>query len=215
MKYLLILFCLLSDYGYLLFANKKRYLIALLSKTLASLCFLSLGYLGSHGRFSAYMLVGMAFDGLGDVFLGIRNLGYKKPMFMCGTLSFLIGHVFYLLAMLPFLGSKALYCAIASLGASLCLRGFIVKMAKGDKAYRMTGTIYVTMIVLIGVCSLTMCLLEYSLAHLVMCLGTLMFVTSDMILIVYNFGDRKEWMHPVYSALYYAGQILIALSLSL
>ena len=218
MKGLLVLLCLVFDFGYIFFCVKKRFVVALLCKTLASACFLVLGYQGyclRQDRFASYMVIGMAFDGLGDIFLGIRNLFLKKPMFLCGTFSFLLGHVFYAVAMFEMASSIIGYCISIAAIIVLCLYGHIKRLADNDKIYRCVGVVYVGMIMFIGILSMGLCLVDFNVSHLIMGIGSLMFVFSDMILIIYNFGERKEWMHPLYSALYYVGQSLIALSLHL
>ena len=99
MKYILIPICLVGQASYIYFNTKKKNLIALLSKTLASLCFLCFAYFNSAFSFNL-IVIGMIFDMIGDVLLGLRNLFKENAMFYAGAASFMIGHIFYIFALL-------------------------------------------------------------------------------------------------------------------
>ncbi|MDO4940420.1 MAG: lysoplasmalogenase [Erysipelotrichaceae bacterium] len=196
--------------------NLKKQKIALIFKTVASLCFIVLGvkaYLINNSKILLLFVIGMLFDGLGDVLLGIRNIAFKEKMFLFGTYSFMIGHIFYLAALIYKDWSNiALILLIAAILTCIYFY-FTYHHCKLKKIQYFILPIYALMIYGIMVFGIYNYLNVSSTNNLAFMIGAIMFACSDTVLSFYNFGNRKGWMHPVYSFLYYVGQLLIALSL--
>lgn len=216
MSYVLSIICLLCQFGYLYYLYQKSFKVALVSKTLASLCFILIGcraYLSNNSELALLIVIGMIFDGLGDVFLGIRNIAFKEKMFLFGTFSFMIGHVFYLVALIYINRTDLLWVILAGALMTAIFFYFALRHCKLRKSQYVILPIYALMIYSIMVYGIFIYVKSGSVNHLLFMVGTIMFACSDTILSFYNFGKRKGWMHPVYSLLYYVGQLLIAFSL--
>ena len=94
------------------YAGKKRQSVVL--KGLASLCFVMLGvvlYLAHPTTFGALVVTGLALGALGDVILELRFVWQDRRAVVAsavGTVSFLLGHLAYITALLTRDGSSAL-----------------------------------------------------------------------------------------------------------
>ena len=216
----LIILCIIFDLGYLYFGKKNKNYLALFSKTFAALCFIIIGYMSlkiNESSFALGIFIGMLFDGVGDFLLAIRNINHSKRWFIIGGFSFLIGHILYISSELDVAFSikkDSMYLFILlGILLGLCSMFIILKICNVSKAYKIFGHIYAPAIF----CVFTLALYTYLnfniLANLVFLIGAAMFVSSDMILIINNFGMKKKWMHPTYSLLYFVGQLMIACSL--
>lgn len=180
-------------------------------KTLASLCFLMIGIFNLDDN--SLFVIGLTFDLLGDVLLGLRFLFAKNKMFLLGTIAFLFGHIFYLLGVLKVFNDVTFYIIGIIVGLAAYL--FFISICSFPKAMKCVGVLYVPMVFTIAFTGLGQYIDNPCDATLAYMIGTLLFCSSDCILIVYNFGKKKNWMHIVYSFIYYLGQVLIALSLGL
>ena len=214
----LFIICIALQTSYVIFANKKKFVIALICKTLASVCFVGLGYYGysiSNDISNKWFIYGLLFDAIGDVLLGVRNIVLHDQMFLIGTLSFMVGHVFYIVALIPRIASILTITMACAIVIGIGLYCFFMKVCKFSKALTIVGFFYTILMVSIGIMGIAAYLHMNTTKNLTYMFGAILFMMSDTILVLHNFSKRKNWMHPVYSTLYYVGQMLIALSMSL
>lgn len=217
MIYVLIIGCFLGQIGYILFSERKKYTVALISKTFASICFCIIGFINYsiNTNYSNKLIIyGLIFDSIGDVFLGLRNLFAKDLMFVSGSISFMVGHIFYILYFINSFSDYFLYVVIGSI-IGLIVYTIINIICKLKPVYKIIGIVYCLMIYIICLLGVGLYLENGLYRNLLAMIGVLLFACSDTILIVYNFYQKKHWMHPVYSGLYYLAQIIIALSIGL
>lgn len=213
MKYLLSATCIIGQLAYIIQYEKKNIRPAVFFKTLASLSFLLLGYLNKQNSASAmdlYLLIGLFFDALGDILLVFRNIAYRDLMFIIGTLSFILGHIFYLQAFLVSGYPGSLTFALAGFLIGTAVFGFYLKVCTFSLSQKIVGAIYVVLIFTITGIAVCNFLNEQSLRNILIMISTLSFCISDNILIIYNFSKKEKWMHPLYTALYYLAQIIMA-----
>lgn len=218
MNYILIILCLVFDFVYILCKKTGKNIIGLFAKSFAAICFISLGYLGykSHTtNFSYLILLGLILDGIGDLFLAIRNIFAKNITFLLGALFFLAGHIVYIKALFPIDNNYLLQTIIFGVVAGTLLFTLFKKACKFSSIYNVVGIIYCIMILIMALLCVGIYFTNQSLNHLLFMLGAALFVCSDCILILYNFSKKERWMHPTYSLLYFIGQILISLSLGI
>ena len=212
MSYILIPICLVGQASYIYFNTKRKNTIALLSKIIASISFVCFAYFNSAFSFNL-IVIGMIFDALGDALLGIRNIIAEKKMFYLGALSFMIGHVFYIFHVLVKVKSLIVYALIlATILVYLTLK-LIKKLCRISKTQNIIAIIYLSLVFIIltlGICAYMNCLNNKWLLFMI---GSFLYATSDVLLIIYNYAIKNNWLHPLYSCLYYVGQLLIAFSL--
>lgn len=218
MKYLLMCLCLLFDIVYISCKKRKRYLIGLIAKCLAAMCFILIAYMANKenpSTFKYYILIGLVLDGIGDLFLALRNLLLKNVMFFAGAIAFLFGHITYIRALFLINNDYRIECIIFAVILGAILFMIMDNACRIPKPIRYVGIVYCIMIVMMACFAVGVYITYKSSSNLVFMLGALLFVSSDCILILDNFSRGESWMHPVYSLLYFLGQILISFSLHL
>ena len=217
----LITICILFDLGYIYCKERQYNLCGFFCKSLAVLCFITIGllaYKDNNSSFCLSIIIGLVLDGLGDVFLAIRNFKNNKKWLILGGIMFMFGHLLYIGALLSenitsifvdfvfiFIGFQLGYIFMKIMQKNLNL----------SKGYIVLGSIYCPLIFMVMTMSLCTYLNFKSIPNLVFLIGSILFVSSDVILILNNFGMKKKWMHPTYSLLYFIAQILISYSLHL
>lgn len=221
----LTILCLLMVALYCNSLEEKRHNSAALEKTAASLCFCILGLIAvlrnptSHTN--VLIFVGLIFGMIGDVLLVFRYRYDKKDpryfrWFASGTVAFLIGHLFYILAV--FLMPEKSWLAIAVytvIGFALTWR--YTSRHHVDFGKRILGgIIYLAFVVFMGACTFGAAMGGNSFPLWLFALGGLCFVFSDNMLVVNGFGAeyslrRSNALHY----LYWAAQLLIAFSILL
>lgn len=211
--YALIPCCFLLAGGFLLCQRRNRPRLALLLKGLASLCFVALGFLcGGFGLITAGLLLGCA----ADVLLGLRKLfpSRRTLFFLAGGVVFLCGHVLYLAAVRPRVQSPVL-CVLLALLAGAALINWLFARIEAGKALKRFGCVYFGVFALLNTAAILNAITDPGGFTALFAGGTLLFISSDVILNLYSFGHERlgyPW-RVAYSLLYYAGQLLIALSL--
>lgn len=199
----------------------KRFLAAVILKGIASLFFVALGVVCSEtaGDAALGMLViaGLVLGLVGDVLLNLRPLMNKdgQKAFMGGIAAFLIGHLFYIAALLS-RGVSALFIAVplCALLSALILPP-VLRRIDIESRIRSFGIVYVVIVLLMTACAAGLLILQpFNYGHLLFAAGAVLFTVSDVILVFHMFGrNKRRSLRALNLSTYYAGQILIALSL--
>lgn len=208
--------CLFFDVIYIICKAQKRNIIGLFAKTLAAFCFITIGYMAynaSKTTFNLYILTGLVLDGLGDLFLALRNIFAKNLTFLMGSISFLAGHIMFIKALYLLENYYIIQCVICAVISGALLFYLFDKVCHFNKIFTIVGIAYLIIILMMVYFSAGVYLTASTVKHLVFTIGAILFVASDIILIIYNFSKKEKWMHPVYSVLYFVAQILISYSL--
>lgn len=198
-----------------------KYVPAVILKGSASLMFVIIGALGliscEDKSFGKLIVIGLIFGMIGDILLNLRYLLEKigQKIFLMGILAFLIGHVLYLCALIP--KSKALLICV-SLGIVLAAITLIIIFKTIDEvkiAFKIFGVFYVGAVIVMTTIAIgNMITSGFELSAVVYAVGALAFMSSDIILIFNTFcGTSKFSLRLTNLAMYYLGQILIAMSL--
>ena len=218
MIYLLIVLCAVLAGVFLNKESKQQYVAAVILKGLASLCFVAIGLICSPGTHVANMIVaGLIIGSTADVLLNLRMVFEEKgqPIFLVGILVFLTGHIMYLAAVLP-LCSHKLICIIAGIVLTALLMIWIFKRITAKMAFKIFGVVYIGAIMLLNCVAIGNLIAEPSAFNAVFAAGAVLFLISDIVLILNTFGSEfKQSLRNTNISLYYMGQILIALSLLL
>ena len=216
---LLWLFCL-TFAGFLLYTEaREKYLCAVFMKGLASLCFVLLGILGyevTHIWITAQnVLAGLVLGMIADILLNLRMIFRRigQKIFLVGILVFLAGHVMYIIALIP--NCSCLTAAvIAGIVLTAVLISWIFQRITAKPAFKIFGMFYLGAIMIMTCIALGILFTEPSAFSGIFTAGALMFLVSDIILILNTFGrESKESLRISNILLYYTGQLLIATSL--
>ncbi len=212
----LILLCLVFAAFFLWQESKENYTRAVILKALASLCFVVLGILCSPGTHTARLIVaGLILGCLADVLLNLRWVFKEKGqlIFLVGILVFLSGHILYLAAVLP-LSVSRLLCFAAGIVLTAILMVWIFKRITAKKAFKIFGVFYIGAIMLLNCVAIGNLIAAPSAFTGLFAAGSLFFLMSDIVLILNTFGaETRQSLRVTNIALYYIGQLLIALSL--
>lgn len=199
--------------------------VSLLLKAVASLCFILLGFAGkmfgsSTSAVTLFILAGLVCGLVGDIFLDLKFVYPQDETIhtFSGFGAFILGHLFYMLYLFLFMNVQTTLLLI-SIGVGI-LAGILIyatpKLMKLDYGkYRLISSCYAALLVFVTVYAL---LLEiaggHSLSRLLFGIGLVLFLISDLILSQIYFGANKNTTlnKALNHATYYAGQILIAMS---
>ena len=216
MMYALIPVCLCLMVMFLSKESRKEYIPAVILKGLASACFVVLGFMLSDGTKTAPLITtGLLLGAIADVLLNLRLVIPEKgqPIFLIGILVFLSGHILYLIAVMR--GAAHWWiCLIAAVILTALLMMWIFKQISAKKAFKIFGVVCIGAIVLLNCVAIGNLIVSPSAFTAVFAAGAILFLLSDIVLILNTFGkETKQSLRVTNISLYYAGQILIALSL--
>ena len=215
---------------FLYFRVKEKRVIAVIIKGFVSLMFIATALIawltGSnpHSTFGIFVLCGLFFGLLGDVFLDLKYIAKNELLFtILGFFAFAFGHVCYVSGLFIHFfdfNANVLYIIIPSaIAALLTVITLLMEKFMPVRYGKMRP-----FVVMYGICLFFATAIYWSatiqfrfnvLTLLMMSIGLILFMASDLIL--NNTYFSKGFNGPVYivtnHVLYYAAQFLIAVSL--
>ena len=213
---ILCVLCLCLAGAFLYVEKKEQYVGAVVLKGLASLCFVLLGLRCSPGTHTAKLIVaGLILGFVADILLNLRWVVKEKGklVFLVGILVFLSGHIVYLAAVLPMAKSWVVCFLIGAVLTALLMKWIFTKIT-AEKAFKIFGVFYIGAIVVLNCVAISNLITAPSAFAGLFAAGALLFLVSDIVLILNTFGSETKFSLRVTNiGLYYLGQILIALSL--
>lgn len=214
--------CVLLDHLFLGEMERGRPAEATRLKSFTSLCFLLIGIwfafvVSPASTRKTLIVLGLLLGLIGDVLLAMRFQYPDKfdTMFLTGAVSFAVGHILYILAML-LVTTKALLWGIPFWVVGLALSGFYAFRKKADAGpMQIPGYGYMALVVAMGAVACGLAAGVPCTATILFALGGILFGVSDNLLAAHCFGTAKEpvynrWVHYTY----YAAQLLIAWSMA-
>ena len=196
--------------------KKEHYMGAVIMKGLASLCFVLVGVMaGNGGQLAKLILTGLLLGCIADVLLNLRWVFPKKGqlIFLVGILVFLGGHVVYLAAVLPMADNWAV-CVVVGVVLTALLMKWIFSKITAKKAFKIFGIFYLGAIMLLNCVAVSNLMTAPSAFTGLFAAGALLFLISDIVLILNTFGQKSKFSLRVTNlSLYYIGQLLIAWSM--
>ena len=204
---------------FIYFEKKEKYVLAVIFKGLASLCFVVLGVYSAKGGtdFSQKVTIGLMLGMAADILLNLRMVFKKvgKIIFLVGILVFLSGHVMYILALLPECKNLLVPLIIGAILTALILV-WIFKQITAQMAFKIFGVFYIGAITIMNCIAVANLLSNPCGRNVMFVIGAILFLLSDIVLILNTFGKESKFSLRVTNlSLYYMGQILIALSMQL
>ena len=196
--------------------KKENYIGAVILKGLASLCFVLVGVMaGNGGQLAKLIVTGLLLGCVADVLLNLRWVFPKKGqlIFLVGILVFLGGHVVYLAAVLPMADNWAV-CVVVGVVLTALLMKWIFSKITAKKAFKIFGVFYLGAIMLLNCVAVSNLMTAPSAFTGLFAAGALLFLISDIVLILNTFGQKSKFSLRVTNlSLYYIGQLLIAWSM--
>jgi uncharacterized membrane protein YhhN len=202
--------------------HEEKYLPAVILKGSAALMFVLIGYNAysmTNFAFNKQFLLGLIFGMIGDILLNLRYVFARQgqKIFLAGILAFLIGHILYLVALIPQARHVWIWpcIAIGALSAGALL-AYIFKTMEVKKAFKIFGVFYLGAVFIMTAIAIGIAIFTPSGRAVVYAIGAVLFTASDVVLIFNTFsGVTKFSMRICNLSLYYLGQILIAFSMFL
>ena len=201
-------------------------------KTIASLFFLAIAILAfcltgkdDYFLFKLFTILGLFFGLLGDVFLGFKYITTKtkNAWILAGMFAFLLGHVFYIVALLVgfYIKGHPIAIILPFLLPAVFITGYLIVAKKVGinfgKGMLPVGIFYLYCLSSMVFSSLCMAILhQFAMPTIVMFLvGAVFFACSDMMLTGAYFkpGKRSKTYMATYSVFYYVAQFVIAFSI--
>lgn len=202
---------------FILQEKNKKYVAADVLKGLASFMFVLIGIIGYNAikpsDWGCKILAGLIFGMIGDIVMNLRfvlpgDAGQKA--FLGGILAFLIGHILYLLALIPIsihLPASIIIGAILAVG----LLTYIFKTMEVKLAFKIFGVVYLSAIIIMTVMAIDIAIFNPTSQSIVYAIGAVLFTASDIVLIFNTFSGKTVFSKRVLNlSLYYIGQLLIA-----
>lgn len=216
---LLICLCLAVMGAFIYFESKKNYLVAVILKGTASLLFVCLGFWCSRNtgntEFAKMVRAGLLFGFVADVLLNLRFLFENKGkiVFLAGILVFLIGHIFYICALVPTMKS-VIPSVIIGVVLTVAILKWLFTQIEAELPFKIFGVFYIGIIVIMNCFAYANLIINPDTRNTLFTIGAFLFLASDIILILNTFGkETKQSLRIANLVLYYCGQILIACSL--
>ncbi len=208
----------------LIYDNKRSFKAALVMKTLSSLVFVAMGFYaakrGTPGNFRTLILCGLILGAAGDVLLSLRHCLHEKiSVFLIGGSVFFIGHVCYLTALITDLrtgASRLLWPGIlAALLASGILVSLLLRRIRIGKTMSFLCGGYMCAVTSMAVLGIFRFIASPGDAGRILFMaGGIFFAASDTILVDNMFAPSHSQKKAIaLILLYYAGQLMIAMSL--
>lgn len=200
--------------------HDENYVPAVVLKGCASLMFVILGLTAFKAMpgsaFVRNVFIGLIFGMLGDILLNLRFVFREagQKIFLVGIAAFLVGHILYLVALIPNASHLALcICIGAALAAGLLI--YIFNTMEVKKAFKIFGIIYLGAVIIMTVIAIGIAVAKPAVPSVVYAIGAVLFTASDIVLIFNTFsgGETKFSLRITNLSLYYIGQLLIACSL--
>ena len=215
---ILLIMCAVLARIFLRAESNEEYVKAVILKGLASLCFVLIGLICSPGTHVASMIVaGLMIGCIADVLLNLRMVFEEKGqlIFLVGIVVFLTGHIMYLAAVLPLCAHK-LACIVIGIVLTALLMVWIFTRITAKPAFKIFGVVYIGAIMLLNCVAAGNVISDQSQFNVVFAIGAVLFLVSDIVLILNTFGSEfRQTLRNTNISLYYAGQLMIAFSLML
>ena len=197
---------------------KRNMFAAVFLKGAASLIFVVIGFIGykavGQTEISRLVLFGLILGAAGDILLNIRYLtaGLKTFFFVTGTIAFFAGHIMYLAALIMTSDCFAVSAAVAA-GITVILWIIVERKTIVALPLKILGGLYIAAVVFMACVAVGNAVSVCSTGRILFAAGAVLFLISDMILILNTFGKNpKMFWSGICLSLYYPGQLLIALA---
>lgn len=200
--------------------HKEKYVAADVLKGCAAACFVTIGIVGyvtkTPDAFGFKIMIGLIFGMIGDILLNLRFVVSEdkgQKVFLLGIVSFLIGHILYLAALVPLATHKGV-CALIGTILAATLLAYIFKTMDVKLAFKIFGVFYLGAVIIMTVMAIDVAMVVQNFRSIEYAIGAVLFMVSDIVLIFNTFSGKTRFsMRITNLSLYYIGQLLIAMCL--
>jgi len=196
--------------------------IVFLFKIATSICFLVLGFVCFYksevnGNYPILIVIGLGFGFLGDIILGLRRLcpKHKIVLYVFGLIMFFCGHIFYSMAFLSIAAYNLSLYFIATIILTVPIIIAMKSICVNSNKVKYINYLYLTLLIFIIVITIMNLTKYITIVNVILLIGSLLFVGSDLILYFLYFMYKKDAkkLKMMNIASYYIAQTLFALSI--
>lgn len=208
LRWTLVAISLLGASAYQMLESHPADTLRTVLKTIAisALAPLPLLNLWDGPTFALFALVlALGFGSLGDFYLSLKN---DSIYFKRGLIAFLVGHIFYLIVMVPHIGTPSALQLTGMVALAAISGGTCIWLTPKLGNYKVPVWAYMGVISAMALVALTM-------PSPLTGLGALLFVFSDAIIAINRFARPVPARGPIVWITYYVGQWLLGISLLL
>lgn len=217
MSVLLVCACIIFDILFICYDNKHHDRKSIVLKSLASLMFVLLA-LSLYKDKALLIVIALVFNMIGDIILIFRNKypNIKDKLFMAGIVSFFIAHISILLYLIKLNITTVKFAFILSLIFYIILFSIFNRTLKVSGIIRVVGIIYTYVIMFTTSMAIINLAGLPTFSNLALLIGVVLFVISDIILIIFKFNKSdKNIMQIICRSIYYLSQLILALYVGL
>lgn len=213
--------------AFILKCKDKRSVGGVFLKNAASIFFILTAICGifknpSQWKYGALIVIGLGFGMLGDIYLDEKWVypNDKKMYLYAGFISFGIGHLFYISALVinTAISAKLMLIPVAA-GIVMAIGNLLLEkpMKQNFGKYKAIVTVYCFILTAMVVTAIVAAVKTQHTAFIVYAIGGVLFLVSDLVLSPMYFGEGKNTPTNfiINHVTYYFGQYMIALSVLL
>ena len=205
--------------GIFIYSEYRRNMrAAVCLKGTASLVFVLIGFIGylSAGQTNIPRLIlfGLILGAVGDILLNLRYLAEKKKtfFFIAGSSAFFAGHIMYLAALFM-ISDSIMIPVIAGIVVTVIAETLAERKTIAPLIFKILGGLYIAAVVFMACMAVSNAVTCCSTGRILFAVGAVLFLISDMVLILNTFGkEPKMFWSGICLTLYYPGQLLIAIA---
>lgn len=222
--YVLVAVTILFAASCIFFRSKNRAFEGMMCKFMASFGFISVAVVGYTSnpvdtQYFCYVCFALLFGFFGDVLLGVKEIApkFKSKLVPLGTLYFLVGHLFYLVAFVSRSGFRPnilLFGVLGVVAAITIIKGFKMKM---DTKLRVILCAYFGVLFFKAANAGVLAFEVKDASFIIAFIGALIFIVSDTCLgMVYFTPIKKKNVWVTFELVtYYIAQLLLSVSVAL
>ena len=192
--------------------NKNRMLIRYISKPLL-MPLLACYYMFDNPSLNLWVIFGIAGGFIGDICLMIPDPKGTKRFFKIGLISFLLGHLFYIIALILIIDFSRFQWWSILLSIPYIIIGVYVysRLIKYTGKMKIPVTIYLIVIILMGVSTPLLWGSYEPIGVILLMVGALVFIISDTINAFNKFAKDIPYERLFTMTTYLFGQFLLVL----
>jgi len=169
-----------------------------------------------YSRLFIFIGIGLVSGVIGDLFLELQYFYKERKFYQItkGMIIFLIGHIFYILAMSFFVGFNYISLIIGAIMTGVVFFGSKIMKIDFKELKWMTYIYSFVIFTMVGLAITQAFELSFSLYSVSFLIGGILFGISDLVLAPIYFKEQKNNLFTIINlSTYYSAQLLIALSI--
>lgn len=208
----------------ILFRRKNKAFEGMMCKFMASFGFISVAVVGYTSNpvdtpYFCFVCFALMFGFFGDVLLGVKEIAptFKSKLVPLGTLYFLVGHLFYLVAFISRSGIRPIAIVFGVVGVIAAITIIKVFKMKMDTKLRVILCVYFGVLFFKAANAGVLAVETKEFSFILAFIGALVFIVSDTCLGMVYFTPikRKNVWVTFELVTYYIAQLLLSSSVAL